>query len=38
MYVEIRGADGLFYIYESNEARPDDLPVAIEFRLPERDQ
>jgi hypothetical protein len=38
MYVDIRGADGLFYIYGSNKVRPDDLPVAIEFRLPEHDQ
>jgi hypothetical protein len=38
MYVEISGADGLSYIFGSNEVRPDDLPVAIEFRLPERDQ
>jgi hypothetical protein len=38
MYVEIRGADGLFYIYGSNEVSPDDLPVAIEFRLPERNR
>jgi hypothetical protein len=36
MNVEIRGADGLFYMYGSNKVRPDDLPVAIEFRLPER--
>jgi hypothetical protein len=38
MSVEIKGADGLFYIYGSNEVGPDDLPVAIEFRLPERNQ
>jgi hypothetical protein len=38
MYVQVRGADGLFYIYGSNKVRPDDLPVAIEFRLPKGDQ
>jgi hypothetical protein len=32
--VEIKGADGLFYIYGSNEVGPDDLPVAIEFCRP----
>ena len=32
----INGTDGITYFYASDEPLPEDLPVALEIRLPER--
>lgn len=34
--VRVTGAEGVYYDYAGNEPKPEDLPVAIEVRLPER--
>lgn len=36
LYCAINGTDGVTYIYGSNDPKPDQQPVAIEFRLPEQ--
>jgi hypothetical protein len=33
--LRVSGADGVIYDYPEPEAKPDELPVAVEFRLPE---
>jgi hypothetical protein len=36
LYYNVNGTDGITYKYGSRDPRPDDEPVAIEFRLPKR--
>ena len=38
LYCAIHGANGITYIYASNNPRPRDWPVAIEFRLPDQER
>jgi hypothetical protein len=35
LYCAINGVNGIKYVYSSNHPKPNDEPVAIEFRLPE---
>jgi hypothetical protein len=36
LYYNVNGTDGITYKYGAYDPKPDDEPVAIEFRLPER--
>jgi len=35
LHHEINGTDGITYFYAPGEPLPEDLPVALEIRLPE---
>jgi hypothetical protein len=36
LYYNVNGTDGITYKFASSDPKPDDEPVAIEFRLPQR--